>query len=356
MTLAQTRFSYDYPERLPVAVVGAGDHCARHILPCLRHLPIDLVAMAEANRRRGMHTARQFGAQRFYPDFEALLDKESVKAVIVVLPNDVLPSDAGASSPYPPVISAALASGAHVWADAPAAGATGDVTKQYTDGAIKGRVYLMAGYRRPFMPGYEGLRALIDMARLKPSAYALWCTLPDQGDSGLDQGSDLAARLTHPLALLLDLFGEPKSMQWVWHPEQSGVALTLTYGTGLVGTVQCVLASATRPASETLQVQASGASLTVYEGCELVQSGAQVPLPADTERVLPVSALARRPFREAGVTTGLETSGYLGSLRLFCDSLLAAKPVPRMNIMHLLHLMSVQAALRSGRERQWVTP
>jgi len=351
MTLAQPRLSYDYPERLPVAVVGAGDHCARHILPCLRHLPVDLVAMAEADRRRGMNTARQFGAQRFYPDYETLLDKEDVKAVIVSLPDA-----ANAPSPYPPVVAAALASGAHVWADAPAAGAAIDVTKQYTDSAIKGRVYLMAGFRRSFMPGYEALRALIESARLKPTAYALWSALPDLAVAdSIDQGADLVSRLMHPLGLLLDLFGEPKSMQWVWHPEQGGVALMQTYASGLVGTVQGVFATGASP-RETLQLQAGGVSLSVLDGVEFVQEGASIALAAGAEHIPPTGMLVRRPGVATGAALGLEASGYLGSLRLFCESLLAGKPVPRMNIMQLLHLMNVQASLRAGRERQWVTP
>ena len=347
MTLAQPRLSYDYPERLPVAVVGAGEYCARNILPCLRYLPVDLVAMAEADRRRGMHVARQFGAQRFYPDYETLLDKEDVKAVIVSLP-----SAASAASPYPAVAAAALASGAHVWADAPAAGAVTDITKQYTDAAIKGRVYLMAGYRRPFMPGYAALRATIESARLKPTAYALWCALPDQAATeAADPGVDLAARLTHPLALLLDLFGEPKSLQWVWHPEQNGAAVIQTYASGLVGTVQLVSAPGAWP-SETLQVQAGGVSFAVSDGVELMQVDAHLAMPAGA---VPAGMLRRRPGGATGDAVGLEASGYLGSLRLFCESLLAGKPLPRMNIMQLLHLMNVQASLRTGRERQWVS-
>ncbi|MEN6478362.1 MAG: Gfo/Idh/MocA family oxidoreductase [Anaerolineales bacterium] len=339
MVSADYRFSYDYPERLPVALIGAGDHSAHYIVPCLRYLPIDLVAVADPDRRRGMQVAKQCGAQRFYPDHETLLEKEHLRAVIVSLP---LAADG--TVPYVDVAAAALAGGVHAWIDAPAAGLASQVSKQYTDAALRGRAYLMAGYRRPFMPGYGALKAALEGAKLKPTTYSLWCALPSAASAApLDLGTDLLGLLPHPIALLTDLFGEANSVQWLWHSDKQGLAMTLGYATGLVGQLQLSVRPAGAAATEALTVRTADRLWRVEDGLHLAQES---------------GATGGWTQQTAGVRAGasaLEEAGYLGALRYFCEVLLAGAPVGRMNILHLLQVMNVQAALRSGRDRQWVT-
>ncbi len=344
MVSADYRLSLNYARRVPVAVIGGGDRCVDLILPCLRYLPFDLVALADADRRRGMQVAKMFGAQRFYPDAETLLEREEVRAAVFSLP----PLADGAL-PYPAVAYTALAAGVHAWVDAPAASTATEITKQYTDGAIRGRSYVMGGYRRPFMPGYSALKAALAEAGVRPDAYSLWCALPALPalPTAIDQAGDLPALLMHPLALLVDLFGEAKSAEWSWHADRRGISVTLGYPTGLVGSLQLICARAGTPSMEALHVHAGDTVWRVHQGLEMAR------LDAPTAGPTGPGAIHAGPAE--GGASALAATGYLGSLLHFAEAVLAERPVARLNVLHLLQMMTMQDALRSGRERQWVS-
>lgn len=346
MLTAGYRFSFEYPRRLPIAVLGAGERCAQQILPCLRYLPFDLVALSDSDRRRGMAIARQFGVQRFYPDHEALLDKEQISAAIISLP---LGTDG--ACPYPAIASSALSAGVHVWVDAPPARNPTEVTKQLTDGAIRGRSYLMAGYRRPFMPGYEALKGALDGLRV--DGYTFHCALPmGVGSADLDAGADVPAMATHLLSVLIDVFGEVKGLHWVWQADKRAIAMLLTHGSGLVGALQLVVRPAGAASREMLTLEAAGCAYTVLDGLTLRRERPAEPVP---EGEPPLLQMIEGPDQALGGAGSVRLTGYLGSLRHFADALMAGKPMTRMNILHLLQLATLEETLRTGRERQWAS-
>jgi len=344
MVTVDYRPNYEYAQRVPVAVIGGGDHYVDLLLPCLRYLPLDLVALADADRRRGMQVARMFGAQRFYPDAETLLGREEMRAVILSLP-----ALADGSLPYPEIASAALAAGVHAWVDAPTASTASDITKQYTDGAIRGRSYLMGGYRRSFMPGYEALRTALAQSAIKPSAYSLWVALPVPPTlpGVIDQAGDLPTLLMHPLAVLVDTFGEAKSAEWSWHADRRGITVMLGYPSGLVGTLQLTCTAASTAPQEELMVQVGDDVWRVSQGLTLTQPHGQ--------HMPDAGSASQTALPTQGGAGALAATGYLGSLGHFGTSVLEAKPVARLNVLHLLQMMTLQDTLRAKQERQWVS-
>ena len=107
--------NYEYEKRLRIGYIGAGQHSFRNILPCFQYAPIELVALTDHHTERGLAVARQFGAQRFYPNHKAMLAKEKDLDAIFI----VVGPDAKGRPRYPELAAESLRAGFHTWIDAP---------------------------------------------------------------------------------------------------------------------------------------------------------------------------------------------------------------------------------------------
>src|SRR5438270_7841082 len=69
-------------------ILGPGFVATRAILPALQHVSqARALAIGSRNRERVQAVAQQFGIERVYNDYQALLDDEDVDAVYIALPN-----------------------------------------------------------------------------------------------------------------------------------------------------------------------------------------------------------------------------------------------------------------------------
>jgi hypothetical protein len=141
--------NYEYEKKLRVGYIGAGEHSYRNILPCFQYAPIDLVALAEEDTERGLAIARQFGAKRFYPKYQAMLAKEELDAVFIVVP----PDDEGHPR-YPELATETLKAGFHTWIEAPPCLDHGKEISEYTNACLKSRKYIATGFKKMFAPAY----------------------------------------------------------------------------------------------------------------------------------------------------------------------------------------------------------
>ena len=71
-----------------VGILGPGFVATRAVLPALQRIPrAHLFAVASRDRERAQRAAKQFGIERIYDDYQALLDDREVDAVYIALPN-----------------------------------------------------------------------------------------------------------------------------------------------------------------------------------------------------------------------------------------------------------------------------
>lgn len=140
--------NFEYENKLRVGFIGAGEHAVRNILPCFQYAPLELVALTDPDTDRGLAVARMFGAKHFYPNHEALLAKEKMDGVFIVVP----PDEKGKPR-YVELGKAALAAGFHVWIDTPPCWEAGDIL-HWTKPAMDSHKYLVTGFRKMFAPAY----------------------------------------------------------------------------------------------------------------------------------------------------------------------------------------------------------
>lgn len=98
-------------------VLGTAQIAREEMLPAMRSTGQRIVAVASRSSERARATASEFGADRVYGDYSALLDDESVEAVYLPLPNSL----------HVPWAAAALEAGKHVLCEKPMASDPADV-------------------------------------------------------------------------------------------------------------------------------------------------------------------------------------------------------------------------------------
>lgn len=337
--------NYEYPKRLQIGYIGSGEHSYRQILPALRYAPIELVALADHNTTRGLEVARQFGARRFYPNHKALLAKEKLDAVLIV----VGPDEAGRPR-YPEIAAEALNTGFHTWVDAPPCSAASEV-KTFTDACFRGHKYVITGFRRMFVPAYVKLSEIItDPAFGGASSF----TMHYASAAPPTESSGLFLDFLQPYSVLLRLFGEARGLS-VLRKNQDWV-VTLRFRE-VVGALHISPQTAGSP-GERIEVIGSGASAVAEHGTRLVyyRAGglADVERLADLGDAAPLCwepDLVSAPLADAGPFL----SGYVGCLRHFAEALLQNEAPRYGNLVDMLHIMTVHDKLVAAKEETWVT-
>src|SRR5688500_6906518 len=97
-------YQRELTRRLDVALVGAGSHAYRNLLPALTFLPVTLRAVCDTDAERADATARQYGA-RAYSSTVSLLANESLDAVLLAI----------GPQHHPAIACEAFDAGVHVW-------------------------------------------------------------------------------------------------------------------------------------------------------------------------------------------------------------------------------------------------
>lgn len=71
-----------------VGILGPGFVATRAVLPAFNQVSqVRLLAVASRDNDRARTVSKQFGIERVYSDYQALLDDEDVDAVYIALPN-----------------------------------------------------------------------------------------------------------------------------------------------------------------------------------------------------------------------------------------------------------------------------
>lgn len=353
--------NYAYPTKLRVGCIGAGRHAFRDILPCFRYLPVELVALADHDRERGIATASLFGAKRFYPNHKALLAKETTLDAVFII---VGPDQEGHPS-YPEPAADALRAGFHVWIDSPPCANKDDV-KTLTNACMRGRKFLQANLNGMFMPAYLKAAVIMeDKSFGQPSSFSMRYPARLTQEALSDPCRDIESLLTlvRPYATLMRLFGEARGLMYTVNPNTGDACLTLAYASGLIGTLHLCGSRAPRGPRERLEIIGQGTHVLVENATRVTYY--RTASPATDPDLLDITdyygAEADAPvvwepqFSDpAPYNQHFVIQGYLGSLEHFTTHLLRDQPPRHGNVVDLLHLMLVLQKIQEGPQRTWI--
>lgn len=354
-------FNYEYQKKLRVGYIGAGEHSYRNILPCFQYAPIELVALCDHNQERGVAVARQFGARHFYPNHNAMLAKEHMDAVFIVVG-----PDAEGRPRYPDLASEALKAGFHVWIDTPPCASADDVNT-FTLACMAQHKYIAVGFKKMFAPAYLKVAQLIEDPSFGVSSFYMRypAALPPQEQRNDPKAMASFLEFLQPYSLLVRLFGECEGFTYMRSSVTGGVLMNLRYRKGVVGCLHLTAGQAATSPLERLEVIGNGANVRVENGVQFIyyRPGGQR---GDGSYTRPESYIglddAAPIIWEPDFSLGqlynkqMFWEGYVGCIRHFAERLLEGEAPRYGNLVDMLHIMQTYDRVRKAKENEWITP
>jgi len=142
-------------KEIRVAFVGCGKHATENIYPALKYASMNLIAVCAKHLENAERQALQFGAEAAYDDYEEMLDKEEIDALIVCV-NPRLHYE---------ISMVALKKNLPVFVEKPPAPGS-EEAKEMLELSREVDKFLMVGFNKRFGPGYKEAKILIEKERI----------------------------------------------------------------------------------------------------------------------------------------------------------------------------------------------
>lgn len=254
-----------YPIRL--GFVGCGSHAFRNIYPCLRFLPIDLIAVCDLNEEKALLFKRQFGAKSLYTDYNEMLNKEQLDCVIVVV------GFATDGSPlYLPIVKSILEKGIPVWFEKPPARNAFEV-KSIMGSAKKGKTFAQVGFKKMYMPIIQRTREILKNKSFgKITTYTLRypVDLPkDIRDIAKAGPRRFLDDFVHVASTIITLVGRPDFLFYK-RSLDDGAIVTLVHKEGHIGSIHLCPSSSEMSPLEYLEIVGEGENVVINNNIELI--------------------------------------------------------------------------------------
>ena len=111
-------YQREFESRLNIAIVGAGSHAYRNLLPAMTFLPVNVKAVCDINAELSRNTAAQYGAKA-YTSTRDLYTSQKLDAVFLCV----------SLRHHPALACEAFGAGLHVWMEKPPAMRAAEVEK-----------------------------------------------------------------------------------------------------------------------------------------------------------------------------------------------------------------------------------
>ncbi|MBA7686358.1 Inositol 2-dehydrogenase/D-chiro-inositol 3-dehydrogenase [subsurface metagenome] len=140
-----------------VGHIGCGSHSFRHLFPTYQFAHVQLAATCDLKVERARAYAKQFGAGSHYADYQEMIEREDLDAVVICTGYD-----AQGRPSYPALTVDCLRAGCHVWMEKPPAASCAEVEAMQEAERESGK-FCMVGLKTMFFPANE--KALELMSR-----------------------------------------------------------------------------------------------------------------------------------------------------------------------------------------------
>jgi predicted dehydrogenase len=226
-------------DKVRIGLIGCGDHSNKYLLPNTVSIEeAQVVACADVDEVRARQTMEDFGIERQYLDYEEMLKKEELDAVIVAPPHHVLKEAALAS----------IQSGRNVFVEKPM-GTTKAEAEEVTRAGEQAGVSIMVGYCMRYAQGRLAMKALLDRGVVGDIALVTagkgarpltgWLADPKTGGGQL---LFLGVHITDQILWMLNAEPARVYSEIKWHPEtgaDQSSAWTIRFKNDVIAEVLC---------------------------------------------------------------------------------------------------------------------
>jgi len=196
-------------DKVRVAIVGCGEHAVRNLLPSIASIgTFALVAAADLDMERATLASNQYGAARAYADYQIMLDREHLDALVLCGPPDM----------HYKVASEAIARGLHVFVEKPPTWSTKELHHLAVN-AKEHCVVTAVGHNFRYAEPYQVMNRIVSgegtdqFGKLVNIDMVFLSTKPRRPLWGKDSviRSFLLAMALHPVEIMISQFGLPIS-------------------------------------------------------------------------------------------------------------------------------------------------
>lgn len=342
-------YQRDFPRRLKVALVGAGSHAYRNLLPAMNYLPVELRAVCDLDAERARVTAAQYGAPAWYTDVSRMYREEALDAVFLCI----------SAALHPPLACEAFGAGLHVWMEKPPAVRASEVEEMIR--RREDRVAVV-GFKKAFLPALHKAMEILAVPEHGPLRHLLAVypvSMPANGHEALESRRETMwlANGCHPLSLMLAAGGPVHSVA-THRGRHGGGACILEFESGALGNLHLADGAPGSQPSEHYVFYGAGCSVAI-ENCSRVVFQRGIPFRYGvTDTYAPEGfdhgALVWEPQNNLATldSKALFTQGIVGEMRHFCDCILEGRPASQGTLELALDVMRVyEAALLSTGDR-----
>ena len=336
-------YQREFEKRIPVAVIGAGSHGYRNILPVLNYLPVQLKAIVGVNPEKGRITAAQYGC-KFYQSPKELYENEpEVEAVFISVGPKL----------HPALVKEALEAGRHVWVEKPLATRAFQVEELMQ--AQKDRV-VVVGLKKAFMPATAKAKEIISDAKyggLESVLATYHMTLPSDGERvlSMEDTPNWLLNGVHPLAFMSEV-GGPVEEVLSYTGKSGHGAVLLRFVNGVMGTLH--LSSGPEPSVERYDLFAPSWEMSIYDQRVELRRGIPFSYGKTTTFAPEGDDHGTLVWQAANCVATLEnkalfTQGIYDECKHFCDCILESKKPETGSLEQTLEIMRIyEAALLSN--------
>jgi myo-inositol 2-dehydrogenase/D-chiro-inositol 1-dehydrogenase len=234
--------------------IGCGSHAFQNLYPILRYTGARIVAACDLWEERRERIARAYNVPALYEDFQPMLEREALDAVIACGPAD-LHRDAAM---------AAVAHGLPILIEkppAPSLSAAESLARASADSGVP----IMVAFMKRFAARYVQARDLIHAGPSSGLTHAFvrytWASESAPGPDGLR--ATMAAIGIHAIDLMAFLGGDYTVEHAAVNgsPEHPTVVLSVRYTTGATGT--CLMSGAAAAVTEHVELYSDGQTAVV---------------------------------------------------------------------------------------------
>jgi predicted dehydrogenase len=332
-------YQREYKKRIPVAVIGAGSHSYRNILPVLNYLPVELRAVVNPSEEKGAAAAKQYGCAYYKSSADLYKNEPDVAAVFIVVGPKL----------HPALVQEALGAGKHVWVEKPVAVRASQVEDMI---AARGDKVVVVGLKKAFMPAAAKAKEIIadkKYGNLK-SALAIYpMTVPDNGEKTLEKGDTPNWLLNgiHPVSFLSEVGGKVEEV-CAYTNKQGYGAVMLRFQNGAMGTFH--LASGPQPSVERYDLFGENWQMSIIDQRVELRRGIPFDYSRTTTFVPEGDDSGTIVWSAANCLATLEnkalfTQGMYAETKYFCDCILEGKKPVTGSLEQALEIMRIFEAV-----------
>ena len=334
-------YQRDFEKRLDVALVGAGSHAYRNLLPCFHYLPVRLRAICDLNEDRARATAAEYGVPRTYARTAEMYRSEKLDAVFVCVSQQL----------HPELACEAFDAGLHVWLEKPPAMRASEVETMIRH---RGNRVGVVGVKKAFMPATRKVIEIMSTDKYGPLRSMLAeypMSVPENGRQVLEERTftDWLGNGVHPLSLMLAVGGDVAGV-CTHRGKKGGGACVLMFKNGCVGTFHLGAGATLSMPAERYSFFGNGCRVTI-ENNSRVTLWRGIPFEYGRSTTFAPEgfdhgALVWEPQNSLATleNKALFTQGFYGEMMHFCECALAGKPAEHGSLEFALHLMKVYEA------------